>query len=290
MNASVHWTIGLLSVLLLTTGPGLTTAYAYGGRDAMAPITSSYTGGTTGPDTWDIDPDLTDATGEEISGDTINLEHPITTGLRDVFENLGGQEGTGMTFEQWSKTARAGKAVVQMIREEDQANAKGEAGSANTSVVVLEWVDWTGQKVQTVLSFCPPVSATVSTALDAGRGFADAYNKALEQGHSTAEAIDIGLKKGIVKGVTTAITSKTLGNAAGNTWSKAKNINPNSVKSVAKAGSNLIGTAGLKTGENLANAGFDAALPDPGPTNQAPQPTYMPEPDIVTPGGHSVYK
>ena len=96
-----------------------------------------------------------------------------------------------------------------------------------------------------------------------------------------------------MKGVTTAITAGTLGNAAGSTWNKAKNVNPNSVKSVAKAGSNLIGTGAIKTGENVINDIADAgrnAISN-APANQATPPNFSPPPpDFVTKGGHSVYK
>jgi hypothetical protein len=127
--------------------------------------------------------------------------------------------------------------------------------------------------------------------LDAGRAFADSYNKALAEGKTTAEAIKIGLKQSAIKGVTTAITAGTLGNAAGSTWNKAKNINPNSVKSVAKAGSNFIGTGVLKTGENVINDIADAgrnAISN-APANQSPTPNFStPPPDFFTKGGHGI--
>lgn len=293
--------IGFVATALLLAGPLSVSVHAYGGggegggggREWGGSSTSGGGGTSWGPNIWDIDPDLTDATGEEIEGGTVDLGNPMTSQLQQIFVQLGGEQGTGQSFDDWMKSSRAAKAMVQISLEGEQGEAAGEAAGAHRTVVVLEWVDWAGQKVQVVLGFCPPLSAPWSVTLDAGRTFADAYNKALGEGKSTAEAIEIGMKQAAMKGVTTAITAGTLGNAAGDTWNKAKNINPNSVKSVAKAGANLIGTGALKTGENvindLADAGRNAI--SNAPANQAPQPTYAtPAPDMITKGGHTVYK
>ena len=293
---------GFILALLIQAGPMSSHGHAYGGGggggggggdgEGVIGARPPATGGG-GPDIWDVDPDLTDVTDEDVAGGTTDLGNPMTSQLQQIFIQLGGEEGTGKSFKDWMKSSRAGKAMVQIALEGDQEDASGDAAGAHRTVVVLEWIDWAGQKVQIGLGFCPPVSAPWSVTLDAGRAFAESYNKALEQGKSTAEAIEIGLKQSAIKGVTTAITAGTLGNAAGNTWNKAKNINPNSVKSVAKAGSNLIGTGALKTGENVINDIADAgrnAIPT-APTNQATPPNFSPPPpDFVTKGGHSIYK
>ena len=294
---------GFVLALLIQAGPMSPHAHAYGGGGgggggggdgegigARPPATG---GGGGGPDIWDVDPDLTDVTGEDVAEGTADLGNPMTSQLQQIFIQLGGEKGTGKSFNDWMKSARAGKAMVQIGLEGDQGDAAGEAAGAHRTVVVLEWIDWAGQKVQVGLGFCPPVSAPWSVTLDAGRAFADSYNKALAEGKTTAEAIKIGLKQSAMKGVTTAITAGTLGNAAGSTWNKAKNVNPNSVRSVAKAGANLIGTGAIKTGENaindIADAGRNAI--SKAPVNQSTPPNLStPPPDFVTKGGHSVYK
>lgn len=292
----------MLAMLTLQAGPLCHSVLGYGGgggggggdSDTEGFSTGGGGGASWGPDIWDVDPDLDTSTGVDVAGGTTDLGNPMTPQLQQIFIQLGGEDGTGMTFEDWTKSARAAKAMVQISQEGEQGDAAGTAGNLGTVVTVLEWIDSAGQKVQVGLSFCPPLSAPWSVTLDAGRAFADAYNKALDQGKSQGEAIEAGMKQAAMKGVTTAITAGTLGNAAGNTWNKAKNLNPNSVKSVAKAGSNFIGTGVLKTGENIINDLADAgrnALTNNAPQNQAPQPTYAPPPpDIITKGGHSIYK
>jgi hypothetical protein len=301
-KGSSIWLVTLLALVLLSGLPAA-TVHAYGGGGGGSDGSgggesdasfSAGNGGFTGwgPGTWDVDPDLTDAIGGPVAGGSVDLGNPLTSQLQDVFNRLGGEKGTGKTFKEWLGSARAGKAMVQIVREGEQSQADGAAAGAHRTVVVLETLDYVGQKVQIVLGFCPPVSAPTSVALDAGRTFADTYNKALSEGKSTAEAIAAGLKQAAGKGVTTAITAGTLGNASGATWTKAKNLNPKRVRSVVNAGLNLGATGALKTGENVGNDIADSirnAIAK-APANQAPPPAYAPAPESVTRGGRTYFK
>lgn len=235
------------------------------------------------PDLWEIDPDLENLTDEEVAEGTVELSTPledkISEELKNVFDDLGGEDGTGLTYEEWIRTERAGKAAVQVILEENLAEAFDEAEWADRKVIGLEYVDKAGEVTQIVISFVPVVGTGTSVGLDAGRAFANAYNKALEEGKSWEEAVEIAAIHASTKGVTTAITAGSLGNLAGKTWSKAGKIpfNPNKMQSIAKKGANILTTAGIKVTEFGVNAGADElrdqALEN-SPTNQAPAPSH----------------
>ena len=258
--------------------------WAYGGEGGGGGEGTDNTfGGSAGgpPSIWEIDPDMEGATGGDVEGDTIQLDTPteqnIKKELKEQYEALGGEEGTGKSFEEWSRTERADKVVIQVIREEELEEALGEAAGAHRTVVILEVADQAGQVAQIGLSFAAPVGLGTSVGLDASRAFADAYKKAKAEGKSTSEAIAIGLKNAGVKGVTTTITAGTLGNVAGKTWNKAKKIpfNPNKMQSTVKKGANILTTAGLKTTEFGVNAGLDEVRDkalEQSPNNQAPTP------------------
>ncbi|MFW5792201.1 MAG: hypothetical protein ACOCVU_06015, partial [Desulfohalobiaceae bacterium] len=242
-------------------------------------------GGSPGgpPDLWEIDPDLENLADGEVAEGTLELSTPledkISAELENVFEDLGGEDGTGLTYEEWIRTERAGRAAVQVILQEDLAEAFDEAEWAHRKVIALDKVDKFGEDVQVVISFVPIVGTGASVGLDAGRAFANAYKKAMEEGKSWEEAVEIAAIHASTKGVTTAITAGSLGNLAGKTWSKAGKIpfNPNKMQSIAKKGANILTTAGLKITEFGVNAGADELRHQAqknSPTNQAPAPSH----------------
>lgn len=240
-------------------------------------------GGSPGgpPDLWEIDPDLENLTDGEVAEGTVGLSTPledkISTELKNVFDDLGGEDGTGLTYEQWIRTERAGKAAVQVILEENLAEALDEAEWADRKVIGLEYVDEAGKITQVAISFVPAVGTATSVGLDAGRAFADAYNKARKEGKSWEEAVEIGAKHASTKGVTTAITAGSLGKVAGNLWSKGKKIPLAKLTPAAKKLAHVTTSLGIKVTEFGVNAGADElrnqALEN-SPTNQAPAPSH----------------
>jgi hypothetical protein len=223
-------------------------------------------------DIWNVPTDFDEP---ETAGDTVQLETPQEQELKKAWEALGGKSGTGQSYENWQKSERAGKVMIQQRLEREAAQAQTGSARINIAVITLEYVDSAGKVAQVGLSFIPAVGAGTSAGLDAGREFAEVYQKARDSGASHSEAISQGMKSATVKGATSMATAGLIGKVAGNTWDKATKITGGRVKDVAKKGSGYMVSMGLKVVEFGTNAGIDeirSKVDMKMPKNQAPQP------------------
>ncbi len=244
-----------------------------GGDDGTATVTISV---------WDIPFGLPDEAGT--SGGTLELATPLENKMEAAWRNLGGQAGTGKTFDQWRNTREANTVLNQGLQ--DQAHS--EMRRANVAVVALEVLDGAGQASQFVLSWVPGVGTGTGIGLDVGRTFADRFKKATEQGYSYADAVAAGMQDATLKGATSLISSLTFGRLADHHTNQIQNLSDMSYQSVDTAIYHAFGYMGTKTLEQTVTYGVDSVrdqVMDRAPRNSSRSVSSLP---VASPGSFGI--
>lgn len=124
-------------------------------------------------------------------------------------------------------------------------------------------LDWLGSWSQYLLNFVPGLSGT-NTGLTGGRGFAEAYGKAIDRGASQAEAIKEGLKAGAIGAGLDFLAGKAFGQATDGMFKNArdamntmKQFGAPTPKGISKMLPNGVGyvasVAGIEKGKEFAH-------------------------------------
>ena len=262
--------IAVISLTMAVNNPNL---YAYGGGDGGG----SDGGGDTSSISVTIDifslPLNYEPSG--VSGATPQLQTPAEGQLRQVWEGLGGQAGTGQTLNDWKNSTRASRVLIQHGLEADLARTQTSSSRWNTAVVAVDVIDHIGYGAHVALSFIPVVNAPITAGLDAGRDFANVYEAALNRGASQVDAILQGMQSATVRGAASLGTGYLIGNAAGHTYNRASRITGNRTKDVAKRGANYLMTFGLKYTEFGTNLAIDVIRDNVSVGNNTSQPVYQ---------------
>ena len=126
----------------------------------------------------------------------------------NAWEAAGGRKGTGMSFQEWFRKQRIDWEARQDELTSDQTWAGWGASAWNLPVWGGIVADTAGKISQFGLNFVPGVGKLTSIGLDAARGAADGYGKAVDKGLSQSEAASAAGKTGIASGLFSAFTQK----------------------------------------------------------------------------------
>ena len=125
-----------------------------------------------------------------------------------AWEAAGGRKGTGMSFQEWFSKQRTDWEARQDKLTSDQKWAGWGASAWNLPVWGATVADTAGKISQFGLNFVPGVGKLTNIGLDAARGAADGYGKAVDKGLSQSDAVYAGGKTGIASGLFSSFTQK----------------------------------------------------------------------------------
>ena len=125
-----------------------------------------------------------------------------------AWEAAGGRTGTGMPFQKWFSKQRIDWEARQDELTSDQKWAGWGASLWNLAVWGGVAADTVGKISQFGLNFVPGVGKLTNIGLDAARGAAEGYGKAVDKGLSQSEAASAGGKTGIASGLFSSFTQK----------------------------------------------------------------------------------
>lgn len=255
---------------LVIIGAVITVTLNFAARDLAAYGGGDSGGGGGGDDAvtvtvqvWDVPFDLPDDFSNRTSGGTLELDPPpgitddpyMEQKIRDAWEGLGGESGTGKPFNEWRTSSRATRVMHQDNLERDQARSFASARRANVAVITLEIADAVGSVSHTILSWLPVSGSLASAgmiAADAGRAYVDSYNEGLSRGMSEDEANNYAMRNGLLKGATSTLSTLTWGQISGGQWNKMKNRPNMNYRNADQFLTNAVGYGASKVGENTA--------------------------------------